>query len=249
MANPTLFLNKNTYFCILENFFVFLDLDADRYISVQPAYTDSLCRQLGLKLPGNSGLAINAVDQQSLHDEFNKTKTDMVNSQLVTEDCREGKLAVPMEHTAVSQDANGYDIDRKVKLRFSHFFKLTKSVLKIVFRLKFRSIITIVKNHRTLKARSHIDVKKAANRLNQSQIKEIVEVFKLLRPIYYTALDHCLADSLILADFLSSYGLVTEVVVAVHGRPFRAHCWVQRGGTVLNDNREHVAQYTPILVF
>jgi hypothetical protein len=58
----------------------------------------------------------------------------------------------------------------------------------------------------------------------------------------------CLLDSLALHTFLHGQRLRSEIVVGVQARPFKAHCWVEAGGLVLNDDPDALRRFTPILV-
>lgn len=59
--------------------------------------------------------------------------------------------------------------------------------------------------------------------------------------------DRCLANSIALRRRLEHDGFGAALVFGVRLYPFQAHCWLQRGITVLNDHHEHVAQFTPVL--
>lgn len=58
----------------------------------------------------------------------------------------------------------------------------------------------------------------------------------------------CLLDSLALSMFLSRRHLHARIVLGVAGDPFSAHCWVQAGDIVLNDNVGNAMAYTIIKV-
>lgn len=70
------------------------------------------------------------------------------------------------------------------------------------------------------------------------------EQAKLLR----SAEGQCLPRSLALALCLARCGDRPHLVLGVHLRPFKAHCWVQSGDAVLNDSAEEVLRYQPILI-
>ena len=57
----------------------------------------------------------------------------------------------------------------------------------------------------------------------------------------------CLFDSLALIRFLSRFRLYPDWVFGVQDDPFSAHCWVQAGPLVLNDDLERVRSYTSIM--
>lgn len=63
-----------------------------------------------------------------------------------------------------------------------------------------------------------------------------------------TAADRCLPRSIALALCLARHDCRGNVVLGVKLAPFAAHCWVQAGDQVLNDELEEVLRYTPILV-
>jgi hypothetical protein len=58
----------------------------------------------------------------------------------------------------------------------------------------------------------------------------------------------CLGRSLALAGAFANRGIGCELVVGVALNPFRAHCWVQRGARILNDDVGRVHAFTPVLV-
>jgi hypothetical protein len=57
----------------------------------------------------------------------------------------------------------------------------------------------------------------------------------------------CLNDTLALAWFLSARRAACDIVFGVQARPFAAHCWVETGGEVLNDEAEYCASFDVIL--
>ncbi|MBL8304867.1 MAG: lasso peptide biosynthesis B2 protein [Ideonella sp.] len=80
------------------------------------------------------------------------------------------------------------------------------------------------------------------------ELTTLVAVYEHLRPLVFTARDNCLYDSLALHRFLALNGVDATWVIGVRVRPFGAHSWLQVGDTVLNDQRDHVLQFRPILV-
>ncbi len=58
----------------------------------------------------------------------------------------------------------------------------------------------------------------------------------------------CLPACLVAAVFLRDLGLDAEIVFGVRAHPFLAHCWLERGGVVLDDTLDRVHAYTPIAV-
>ena len=58
----------------------------------------------------------------------------------------------------------------------------------------------------------------------------------------------CLPASLIAARFLRRLGREVEIVFGVRSHPFAAHCWIEAGGVVLDDDLDRVRAFTPIAV-
>jgi len=65
---------------------------------------------------------------------------------------------------------------------------------------------------------------------------------------YVPAAPGCLHDSLALSRYLARRGLAASLVIGVRLHPFGAHCWVQHGGTVLNDTLSAARGFQPVLV-
>lgn len=82
--------------------------------------------------------------------------------------------------------------------------------------------------------------------LAEPQLREVraFERAKLLR----SAADRCLPRSIALALCLARRECHAQVVLGVKIAPFCAHCWVQVGDQVLNDEVEEVLRYAPILI-
>lgn len=58
--------------------------------------------------------------------------------------------------------------------------------------------------------------------------------------------DCCLPRSLALYFHLALLGQSARLVIGVALQPFRAHCWAQKGGVVLNDSADAVRAFKPI---
>jgi Transglutaminase-like superfamily len=65
---------------------------------------------------------------------------------------------------------------------------------------------------------------------------------------YYPADAICLRDSFLLMKLLTKHGVSADWVFGVKTDPFEAHCWVQIGDLVVNDDCERTSRFHPILV-
>ncbi|ATI80841.1 lasso peptide biosynthesis B2 protein [Sphingobium yanoikuyae] len=68
--------------------------------------------------------------------------------------------------------------------------------------------------------------------------------FERLRP--WIAKDQCFALSLAYVRMAYTMGCPVTLVFGITPRPFGAHCWVQQGPLVLNDQLGRVMNFTPI---
>nr|WP_279588181.1 lasso peptide biosynthesis B2 protein [Sphingomonas japonica] len=64
----------------------------------------------------------------------------------------------------------------------------------------------------------------------------------------WSAEDRCLPRSIALARVLRAEGSGAKLVLGVTGQPFATHAWVQDGDVVLNDTRDHVRLFMPLLI-
>lgn len=71
-----------------------------------------------------------------------------------------------------------------------------------------------------------------------------VEIMMLWLPVSH----RCLPKSLRAALYLRGKGHEVDLVFGVRSYPFEAHCWLEQGGILLNDDPDHVHRYTPIVI-
>lgn len=84
--------------------------------------------------------------------------------------------------------------------------------------------------------------------LSFQDLQALLTLFARLRVWLYTARNHCLLDSLVLARFLQTYHINATFCIGVALMPFAAHAWVQVETCVLDDSVDHVRNFLPILV-
>jgi len=66
---------------------------------------------------------------------------------------------------------------------------------------------------------------------------------------FIPASGRCLPASLLLINFLRLSGVAADLVIGVRTHPFEAHCWVETGGKVLNDEIGYCRSFSPIFVW
>jgi hypothetical protein len=87
-----------------------------------------------------------------------------------------------------------------------------------------------------------------SSRFDWEATRELTQAFYWLSPLFYTARDHCLYDSLVLIEFLACHGLYPTWVIGVKAfAPFSAHSWIQHETYVLTWSAESLTKFVPIL--
>ncbi len=71
--------------------------------------------------------------------------------------------------------------------------------------------------------------------------------FHAATPYLFTRLDACMFRSLFLLKFLIMRGVAADWVFGVRLCPFKAHCWIERDGVILNDHLDTILEYRRIL--
>lgn len=80
-----------------------------------------------------------------------------------------------------------------------------------------------------------------------SRTSALVHAFRLIRPYFFLAKEHCLLHALTLVNFLAHYGEFPLWVFGVNSDPWTAHSWVQQDHYLLDCNPENVCGFEPIL--
>ena len=87
----------------------------------------------------------------------------------------------------------------------------------------------------------------ASSVLLKRRMDEIVRSFLRIRPLYPRDYQ-CFFDALALRHYLARRGIAASWVFGVRGAPFAAHCWLEFGGAVLNEEPDLVRAYQPIMI-
>ena len=81
----------------------------------------------------------------------------------------------------------------------------------------------------------------------EAKVIRLCADFHALAPYFLTTRDACRFRSLLLVRYLAGYGVRSDWVFGVRLAPFRAHCWVEHDGLVLNDYFDHTIEFEKIL--
>lgn len=145
----------------------------------------------------------------------------------------------------VSQDMNEYFFDGIPKIKIQHVWKCLKAFLYTRLNWWINSLEGVV---RKLAKRKTHNLAKNLPEVSIEQTRELVEIFRILRGLFYTVQDECLFDSLTMINFLASYGIYPQLVFGVQMGPFAAHAWVQDGDRIYNGHIFQANAFKPIMI-
>ena len=248
LSNKKYCLPDGVFISIIENNIIFLNLHTDKYCALESDETATLLPHVSVDLEKLHPSAISALSKRT-HKKNDKNPNiykskniinDLIDQKLLTTKSGAKKLK-PIEVNIPKEDLFKYDFDIKPKIKFSHILIFICASTSAFLQIRFNRIEHIIRK---------IKKKQSKNSLiaaNEKTARELMEVFKILRPLFFTSKNECLFDSLSLLRFMELHGVRTTWVFGVTLRPFVAHCWVQDSQFVYNDYLEHVHLFSPIM--
>lgn len=169
----------------------------------------------------------------------------LTEAELLTRDPGRGRPFAPTPHLSPTTDLSGYPVGRAPEIGPGHVARFLAAAALTAARLRWSSLSRIVARLRDRKRRNPSHLGGSFSRSGRP--RELVEIYKRLRPLVYTTRDQCLFDSLALVEFVAAHGLLPTLVMGVRMGPFAAHAWVQDDGVVLNDTVANVARFSTIM--
>lgn len=212
--------------------FIALDLVTDRYFQV-----GGQGAQLLSSLISHQG-QVQKLSADYAPDVLDSLLCQLVKQQIITARSEAGKtfslLFLPREKTLDHADAKSSNpwLMAQCLLSLWHADRL----------LKQQSIAQIVTD---VRKRKHSSFAVCDQQL--PKIQQAMAIFERCRP-WFPKQRICLFDSLALVEFMARLELYPDWVFGVMEAPFAAHCWVQGGGYVINDEAERIRAYTPIML-
>jgi hypothetical protein len=228
------FLARHAFVCSIGADVIVLDLKQDRYLWFERTFWEPIARLIGQGFASESqSPAEDAPDETAL--------AQLLESGLLTEDSSQGKDVAPpaieLPSASMMEDFRA----RRPAIRPGHVTVFLRAIFTAWLRLRCRPLEKIVG-----------DVGRERQRHGQAvdlgQLRDLTEIFRRLRPMVFTAHDHCLFESLTLIHFLAHYRIHPHWVFGVQTSPFIAHCWLQQGEVACNDILDRIRRYTPIML-
>lgn len=237
-----LLLTKQTYVAVTDETLVFLDLHRDKYLCLERRHTKPVCRLLGLK-PGEEeeGAEVPACQD---NEEVARVVHDLIDNGIVTRNPREGKQAEFVMQYSELKEMPGYFPGEGPDVRFGDVAKFFKALIITKALLNFASLERIVTRVKRRKDRCKA---KGGAAPDDERLNELVEVYKILKPLFVTVKDQCLFNSLFLIEFLACYRAYPNWYFGVRLHEFYAHCWVQDRNIILDDFIQNTSANEPIM--
>ncbi|MCG8506632.1 MAG: lasso peptide biosynthesis B2 protein [Sphingomonadales bacterium] len=244
-AQPEYLLTKSTFVCLTDGALVFLDLHNDRYSCLESRHTGPVARLLGLPPltatdPENAG----RLRDTPCEEDVARMVQDLIDRGLVTQDPDAGKRAEFIAQNGELRELLGYEIGEAPKIRAGHVLAFFKALIVTKSMLRFASIERIVTR---VKRRKERHLARGGSEPDAERINELVEIYKILKPLFVTVKDNCLFNSLFLIEFLAQYGVCPTWYFGVRLNEFYAHCWVQGGNVIYDDFIQTTCQNQPIM--
>lgn len=243
MTARSYFLTRNIYMCLSNGQFIFLDIEKDRYLSLDRAWTNTIAPALhGWPSDQQGGSQPSDIKPDSVA-EIGST---MVEWGLLTPDRANGKDARPATIEPPATDlVSDEDLDNP-GIKVGHLWNFLVASISASIGLRQRSIDNVINLVARRKVRRQKSGLSNSPGFDFNRARRMVAIFDVLRP-FYPRKYLCLYDSLALLEFLARYDIYPTWVYGVAAEPFNAHCWVQEASSVFNDSAESVRNYTPIM--
>lgn len=238
MNSCSYYLRSHVFVCPVNRYWVFLDLNRDRYLCVHGHDFEALApfvhgwnRRFSTEPPTTA----EAVERQKLAHEF-------IQFELLSESPKDAKDCIPITSERCRSMIDGWDQTPSV-------WDLAKHVLGFVLAcgradrwlktLPLKTTVELVRQRKgTMRKDSNFDFVNAGR---------LIGIFNALRPLYPRPF-LCLFDCLALLEFLAAAGLYPSWVFGVTADPFEAHCWLQEGSKLLSDTKDRASLlYSPIM--
>jgi len=160
---------------------------------------------------------------------------------ILTRNTKEGKpLRLTQREIALDHLMNLPNDALSTRIGFRDYAKFIISCVWAAIQLRIFHVSRIVHRveSRKLRAEHPIDLPRA---------RMATGIFHKLRHLF-PANYLCLYDSLALLEFLARYDVHPSWVFGVSLEPWGAHCWIQEGPLIFNEDVEESANFTPVMI-
>lgn len=214
-------LRTNLHFCLVDDRAIFLDIDRDRYFYLPPKLEDAFLDVAAGNLSDGDDRARPLLQQGLLRS--------------VPEP------AWPIAALRPDPPLRDLGVEDASQVFLPLMARSVATQLFCAWAIRQRPLARIVADLRR-PPRAALKSFEASERRVRAIRRSFVATQMVLRPH-----DRCLAQSMAFLRLCKYTGFVPALLFGVRINPFTAHCWIQHGSLVLNDEAERVRSFTPIL--
>jgi hypothetical protein len=238
MSATMYFLSKDCFVCRMGCYWIILSANRDRYLCVAHAELVSIGDQLyGWPKQGDS-----MARPSPIGTEARKLVESLTINGIITSNPTIGKPFAESEYPTPESHIEALESTTSAHVPLFWILRFFLACAKVDWQLRTKAFSRTLK--RIERRRRRADSSSVIG--NVPHVSTLIAAFQTLRPLYPRSY-LCLFDSLALLEFLAGYRFLPRVVFGVVADPFQAHCWLQDGSTVINDELERVGRYKPIL--
>lgn len=230
---PSYWLARHVYACRVGETVIFMDPQANSYGAV----TGEQMYLLGAVVNGWPAQAPAGYDEGA-----RDLAEQLVEQGILTSDAAIGKSASPVELPSSAMPvAVGLDLWEERTIRWRDIVTFLSAWWRASLSLRWRGV------QKTLAGIEARKLKHADATFDVRKTIELVCVFRRLRCYCVVLRERCLLRSLVLTNFLASYGVFPTFFMGVRLQPWAAHSWVQQNELMLDETPDKTRDYTPVL--
>ncbi|PQA87178.1 lasso peptide biosynthesis B2 protein [Hyphococcus luteus] len=242
-SRPALYLSPHIFTCMVGGSLVFLDVKKDRYFGLNTEASRRVRALLATEAPDTADDAAPEAEHRKALIEDPEI-AGLIEEKILTANASVGKPFQPIDGPPDLREAPGLLPDERPKLKAAHVAAFLGAYASANIRLRLFGLEHSVNYLKRCKQRL---ANTPTGNGGLTRLKELIEMFRLLKPLAARGTDACLINSLALATFLAAHGFKTEFCIGVRLDEFGAHAWLQHEDLVLDDFVYAVAPHTRIL--
>jgi Transglutaminase-like superfamily len=232
------FLSKDCFVCKMGCYWIILSASSDRYLCVAHAELASI----GNRLSGWKDQSLESTHPSSPDATENSLLESLTSNRIITSNPELGKPFTESQYIVPKNCIDTPEPGGAANVSFRWIVRFFLACATVDWQLRSNALSHTLARIERRRRRAESSVAS----WNTEYASRLVAAFKVLRPLYPRPY-LCLFESLALLEFLASYNCFPQVVFGVVADPFQAHCWLQKGSSILNDDLERVGRYRPIL--
>lgn len=222
-----LMLAPGLHHCECDGICIFLDVSRDRYFCLSDTQSDWF-RQI-----------MDPEDTETPPDKVKQFRTSLIRQGVLVERCRP---AHPIPGAHAGQTLRNLVSYRPAGASSGQWIRVARAVAGTWWLQRQERFEGVAGHVAGLKA-------KLAQRADDTAAdwELLTAQFLDLAPYFFTSDEACRFRSIALIKFLAFCGVASDWVFGVRLAPFGAHCWVEKGPVVLNDEADRIREFKPIL--